>query len=238
MGRNVLVCCAHGTADPVGQSVVSALVQAVRTARPSVDVRPAFVDVQYPRVGTVVADACSDESVERVVVVPLLLSGGFHVHVDIAEGVAGQAKAVAAPALGPDSRLAGLLVERCVDASARAGDAVVVAAAGSSDSRAVEDVHAMADHVRGIWHGPVTLGFGSSATPTVEEGVSKARAWASRVVVASYLLAPGYFHAALTRTGGDVVTAPLAYAGTDGVARIDRRLVEIVLDRYDGVAGG
>ncbi len=237
MSRTVLVCCAHGTADDVGQSVVSALVREVRGARPSLDVRPAFVDVQEPRVGPVVADACSDQDVEGVVVVPLLLSSGFHVHVDIAEAVAAHPKATAASALGPHARLADLLVERCAEAGARAGDAVVVAAAGSSSPRAVEDVKAVADLVRGLWQGPVTTGFGSSASPTVAEAVTMAREGATRVVVASYLLAPGHFHTTLAGAGGDVVSAPLAFAGTDGVPRIDPRLVEIVLDRYDGVIG-
>ena len=42
--------------------------------------------------------------------------------------------------------------------------------------------------------------------------------------MASYLLAPGYFHDRVLEAGADVVTAPLAP---------DDRLVEIVLDRYD-----
>ena len=45
-----------------------------------------------------------------------------------------------------------------------------------------------------------------------------------RVVVASYLLAPGYFHDRVLEAGADVVTDPLAP---------DDRLVQIVLDRYD-----
>jgi sirohydrochlorin ferrochelatase len=76
--------------------------------------------------------------------------------------------------------------------------------------------------------GPVGVGYGASAHPSVPEAVAAARATgAERVVVASYLLAPGHFHSRLAEAGADVVTAPLAP---------DRRLVEVVLDRYAAAA--
>ncbi|MGO1315861.1 MAG: sirohydrochlorin chelatase, partial [Cellulomonadaceae bacterium] len=49
-----------------------------------------------------------------------------------------------------------------------------------------------------------------------------------RVVVASYLLAPGVFHDRLAGAGADVVSAPLAP---------DVRLAQVVLARYDAAAG-
>jgi sirohydrochlorin ferrochelatase len=61
----------------------------------------------------------------------------------------------------------------------------------------------------------------------VAEAVAAARAGltgSGRVVAASYLLAPGFFHDRVARAGADVVTAPLAP---------DDRLVDVVLDRYD-----
>ncbi len=42
-------------------------------------------------------------------------------------------------------------------------------------------------------------------------------------MIASYLLAPGFFHDRLLVAGADVVTAPLAP---------DTRLADVVLDRY------
>ncbi|HEX7806980.1 MAG TPA: sirohydrochlorin chelatase, partial [Cellulomonas sp.] len=50
---------------------------------------------------------------------------------------------------------------------------------------------------------------------------------AGRVVIASYLLAPGYFHDRVLEAGADVVSAPLAP---------DDRIVAIVLDRYAATA--
>ncbi len=168
-----------------------------------------------------------------VVVVPLLLSGGYHVHVDIAKAVDAHPVAFATPALGPDPRLVELLVDRLTEAGGRPDDAVVVAAAGSSDTRASDDVRAVADALARRWPGPVTVGFGSSAEPTVGEAVAAARRSGARVLVASYLLAPGHFWSVLGRSGADIVTAPLCFVGAGGVAQIDSRLVGVVLDRFD-----
>jgi sirohydrochlorin ferrochelatase len=74
----------------------------------------------------------------------------------------------------------------------------------------------------------VSVGYGSAAEPTVPDAVVAARAaGAPRVVAASYLLAPGHFHDRIAESGADVVTAPLAP---------DRRLVDLVLDRYTAAA--
>jgi len=51
------------------------------------------------------------------------------------------------------------------------------------------------------------------------------RGGAERVVVASYLLAPGHFHDKLADSGADAVTAPLLPDG---------RIAAVLLDRYDG----
>jgi sirohydrochlorin ferrochelatase len=224
----VLVACAHGTREPAGRRVVGSLVAALRAARPGLPVAPAFVDVQPPRVGTVV-DGLGDRG-RRAVVVPLLLSGGYHVHVDVAEAVAGST-AVAAAALGPDDRLTALLLDRLRESGATPDDAVVLAAAGSSDARAVADVERVRDEVRARWGGPVTTGYGAKATPTVRQAIRAARAEHPdrRVVIASYLLAPGFFHDRLLAAGADLVSAPL---GRPGEAT-DPRLVQVVLDRYD-----
>jgi sirohydrochlorin ferrochelatase len=225
----VLIACSHGTRDPAGRAAIHALIAGVRLARSELDVREAFVDVQEPEVADVVAEALEADPDASVVVVPLLLSGGFHVHVDIARAVgAHDGRAVAAPALGPDERVVDVLGRRLAEAGVRPGDAVVVAAAGSSDVRASADVEAVARALADFHRGPVSVGYGSAAEPTVPDAVVAARAaGAPRVVVASYLLAPGHFHDRIAESGADVVTAPLAP---------DRRLVDLVLDRYTAAA--
>lgn len=231
MTTPVLVGCAHGTRDPVGQATTRAVLARVRALRRDLDVREAYVDVQEPELPDVVAGALADHDGDaRVVVVPLLLSIGYHVEVDVAEAVAAHpGRAVAAPPLGPDPRLVDLLVVRLAEAGTGPADAVVVAAAGSSDPRAREPVEGVAAALAEVHTGPVSVGYCSASRPTVAEAVAAARdAGAARVVVASYLLAPGFFQTRLTEAGADVVTAPLAP---------DRRIVDIVLDRFTAAAG-
>jgi sirohydrochlorin ferrochelatase len=222
----VLIACAHGTRNPTGRRLIAELALAARSLRPGLETTAAFVDVQPPTVVDVVAGLSA--AGRPAVVVPLLLSGGYHVHVDIAGAVAGAPGTVAARPLGPDPRLVEVLHDRLVSAGADPRDpltAVVLAAAGSSDVRAVADVESTADLLQRTWAGPVTTGYGSAATPTVPDAVAAARrAGAQRVVVASYLLAPGHFHDKLAGAGADVVTTPLLP---------DDRIAAVLLDRYD-----
>ncbi|TKR22819.1 sirohydrochlorin chelatase, partial [Cellulomonas hominis] len=152
----VLVACAHGTRSAAGRAVVRAVVEDVRRLRPGLDVREAFVDVQEPAVGDAVAAAVAGPAGPgapvAAVVAPLLLSTGVHVRHDIGAAVAGL-PAVAAEPLGPDDRLAGILVERLTAAGATADDAVVLAAAGSSDPAAVVAVGAVLAALRARWPG-------------------------------------------------------------------------------------
>ena len=224
--RPVLVACAHGTRSPTGRRLIAELALAARQLRPGLVTTAAFVDVQPPTVVDVVAGLAAEG--RPAVVVPLLLSGGYHVHVDIAGAVADAEGTVAARPLGPDPRLVAVLLDRLVEAGADPDDprtAVVLAAAGSSDPRSVADVENTAGLLQRSWAGPVTTGYGSAARPPVPDAVEAARrSGAERVVLASYLLAPGHFHDKLAGAGADLVTAPLLP---------DPRIAAVLLDRYD-----
>ena len=146
-GAPVLVACAHGTRNPTGRRLIAELALAARALRPGpgdhgrLRRRPAAHRRRRRR-------GARRRRGRPAVVVPLLLSGGYHVHVDIAGAVAGAAGAVAARPLGPDPRLVEVLRDRLVEAGADPRDpltAVVVAAAGSSDPRSVADVEDTAD---------------------------------------------------------------------------------------------
>ena len=225
-GGHVLVACAHGTRNPTGRRLIGELALAARALRPGLRTTAAFVDVQPPTVVDVVRGLASAGT--PAVVVPLLLSGGYHVHVDIAGAVAAHPGAVAARPLGPDQRLVDVLTDRLTAAGADQhdpGTAVVLAAAGSSDPRSVADVEGTAELLQRAWAGPVTTGYGSAAQPPVPDAVAAARtAGAARVVVAAYLLAPGHFRDKLQGAGADCVTAPLLP---------DERIAAVLLDRYD-----
>jgi sirohydrochlorin ferrochelatase len=225
----VLVGCSHGTDSVEARAVIRSILASVADARPDLVVREAFVDVQKPAVADVVASAAELDL--TAVVVPLLLSVGFHVRVDIAAAVEGR-PATAAPPLGPDARLVDVLVDRLTQAGLASGDAVVLAAAGSTDPAAavaVEEVAAgLAMRLSRTVTVTVTVGYGAGSTPRVPDAVAAARATgARRVVIASYLLAPGFFHDRVLEAGADVVSAPLAP---------DDRIVAIVLDRYASAA--
>lgn len=229
MTRPALVAASHGTSSLEGRAAVAALVDAVRQAAgPEAEVLDAFVDVQQPDVASVL-DALGSDDGRAAVIVPLLLSAGYHVHVDLADEARDRAATVTG-ALGPDDRLVDVLVARLVESGLRGDDRVVLATAGSSDARAVDDCRDMGRRLAVRLGRPVGVGFLSAARPTVAEAVARTRAThpVSRVVVASYLLAPGYFHDLAAAAGGDVTTAPLLRADAAPPAG----LVDLVLDRY------
>ena len=226
MTRPALVAASHGTSSPEGRAAVAALVDAVRGASDgATEVLDAYVDVQQPDVPSVL-DGLDER---QAVIVPLLLSAGYHVHVDLADEARGRAATVTG-ALGPDDRLVDVLVARLVEAGLRWDDRVVLATAGSSDARAVDDCRDMGRRLAERLGRRVAVGFLSAARPSVAEAVANTRAThpVSRVVVASYLLAPGYFHDLAAAAGGDVTTAPLLRADAAPPAG----LVDLVLDRY------
>ncbi|RPF23305.1 sirohydrochlorin chelatase [Myceligenerans xiligouense] len=234
----VLVGTSHGTDDAAGRAAVRTLLDGVRAARPDLDVREAFVDVQTPEVDDVLATAVADGG--SGVVVPLLLSTGFHVRHDIARAVSAHGDAaVAAGPLGPDPRLVDLLADRLAETDGGAGlrpdDAVVLAAAGSSVPAAAIAVEEVAAGLAARLGRPVRPSYGAGAEPRVPAAIAAERAGpfgtAGRVVVASYLLAPGYFHDRVLEAGADVVTAPLALPDAP-----DDRLVRIIIDRYEAAA--
>ncbi|CAN5355074.1 hypothetical protein BH09ACT6_BH09ACT6_00580 [soil metagenome] len=229
--RPVLVASSHGTSDPAGQRAIAGLVQAVRDARPELVVVDSFVDVQEPDVVTAVSALGARDA---AIFVPLLLSAGYHVHVDLADAAAGATQPVAiAGALGPDRRLASVLARRLHEAGLQEGDRVVLAAAGSSNRSSVDDCHEMGRLLTVELRRPVTVSFLSAAEPRVAEAVATARAdhAGARVVVASYLLAPGYFAALAAEAGADATSGPLLRDDEDPPAE----LVDIVCELYESV---
>jgi sirohydrochlorin ferrochelatase len=223
-GLPVLVACSHGTRDAAGQRAIDQLREAVSALRPELTVVEAYVDVQEPKLSEVLRDTGS------AVVVPVLLSSGYHLHVDIADAVAAAGPDVRmAPTLGPDRALVSVLAQRIEEAAVSADHAVVLAAAGSSDRRAVTDVERMAAGLTELLDRPIVPAYASAAEPRVERAVTQLRSDAGRVAIASYLLAQGYFYDQLGRAGADIVTAPLLPHPA---------IAELVLQRYDEVLRG
>jgi sirohydrochlorin ferrochelatase len=216
-----LVAAAHGTRDPAGRTVIDLLRSAVADLRPGLDVAEAYVDedVQQPGLKAVLA------SLDAAVVVPVLLSAGYHVHVDVTDAiaVANRPGVQAARPLGPDPVLAEVLADRLVEVGIN-DHAIVLAAAGSSDPQAATDVEQMAKLLRARLGRPVTAAYATASQPAVKDSVAALHAAGELVAIASYLLAPGSFHDRLRTVGAEVVTAPLLP---------DSRLAELLLRRYD-----
>ncbi|MDO4919647.1 sirohydrochlorin chelatase [Kocuria sp.] len=239
----VLLACAHGTRDPRGQRAVAALVAAVRDALPDTTVVDTWVDVQEPDLDSRTRELAGRDAV----VVPLLLSAGYHVFVDMARAVKASPDHRVAAALGPDRRLAVVLARRLTEAL-RATDApelgerdrVVMVSAGSSDPRAGRDCEAVARLLAAELGHPVSTAYLSAAEPTLPQAVAAARTEiarlpepsaddaAGRVLLAPYLLAPGFFHGRTLDAGADVVAQPLLV----DPGEVPPELGELVTEHY------
>lgn len=200
-----VVIVAHGTRDPAGAATSEQLAAAVAARASGVPVALAYADVRRPNLTDVLA------GVESPVVVPAFLASGYHVRVDIPAQIelSGRRDVLLASPLGPAPAVVSAAVERLREAGWRRGDALVLAAAGSSDKRARADVRRAAAQLSRAVRRPVTIGYIATGRPTVDEAVVLARRTARRVAVASWLLAPGLFHNWLTRCHADVVSEPL-----------------------------
>ncbi|MFV0426382.1 MAG: sirohydrochlorin chelatase [Beutenbergiaceae bacterium] len=223
MSAATLLACSHGTSSSAGQAAVAALVEAV-AAQHLGTVRAAFVDVEPPDIPTALTQIDGP-----VRVVPLLLSAGYHVYVDVAAAVAQRPETTVSGALGPDHRLVRVLLRRLYQAGLRPGDQVVLAAAGSSDQRAIADCRAMARMLGQALGQDIVVGFLSAAQPRLVELLSDADSEV-RTVVASYLLAPGYFFDQVEGSDADAIAAPLLLPSKP----VPPELVSIVAERFAG----
>lgn len=186
-----IVLLAHGSPDPRHASGVEALARRVRAAAPGRGVHTAYLDHHGPTP----ADAA--EQAGHGVVVPVLLTPAYHARVDVPAAVDAM-NAVGGPftasaALGPHPlllRAAAALLARA-GVPARPSTAVVLYAAGSSDSAAVASVGETleAHGTPGEW-GPwrVAALDGGSTLPDVLAGL---RGQAEEVVAVAFMVAEG-----------------------------------------------
>jgi sirohydrochlorin ferrochelatase len=203
-----LLLIAHGTRDPAGAVVTERVAERARQ-RLGVPVHAGYADVRGPTPADVLAAIGGP-----TVAVPAFLAAGYHVRADVPEQLraTGRGDVVLADAFGPDPVLVAAAAERLTEAGARAGDAVVLAVAASSDPHARADGARAARRLGRLLGRPVTLApIVLGDQPGVAEVVARLRSdGARRVSVASWLLAPGLFQRNLERCGADAVGAPLS----------------------------
>ncbi|WP_404286915.1 sirohydrochlorin chelatase [Glutamicibacter arilaitensis] len=222
-----LVAVSHGTSDPAGQQAITALVNEIRCAA-TVAVHQSFVDVQEPRASTLLLGLPDKEP--HAVLVPLLLSRGVHVEQDLREAAAIRPNTRIALALGPHPSLALVIEHRLVQAGWLPGESVILAGAGTRLAQGVHDCQQVAGLLADLLGVQVTAAFVAAADPSLAVAVLAARTAnpRQRVVVASYLLAPGYFQSLVEQCGADLVSAPLLAAD----APVPTELVNLALERF------
>jgi sirohydrochlorin ferrochelatase len=247
-----LVAIAHGSRDPRAGATIAELLAVARARASShglagLEARGAFLGHAPPAPLQVLTALSGHHGGQRdVVVLPLLLTAAYHSGTDIpgllAEATAGLPglRIRYGEPLGPHPGLVRALERRLAEAGQDPGDdpgrtAVVLASAGSSHPAA----NAAIARIASGWQAArgwlaVRPAYASAASPTPAEAVADLlHGGARRVVVATYLLAPGLFADRIRATslaaGAVVVSAPLGAA--DDVA-------DVLLDRYQQAAAG
>jgi sirohydrochlorin ferrochelatase len=253
--RRALVVVAHGSADPRAAAAIDELMplvarRAYERGLSMPDLRVAYLGHAAPSVPQVMRTFGPDG---RVTVLPLLLTAAYHSKTDLPRVLARVGTGVRVTygePLGPHPLLLRALERRLVEADpvaleARGHTGVVLAAAGSSDPEANATIAHLAAQwqaqagwfaVRPAYASPAAAGGQGSPAAAGGQGSPAApgqavrelrRAGARRVLVASYLLAPGVF-------ADRIRDASLAAgaAATSAALGASPELADVVVDRY------
>jgi sirohydrochlorin ferrochelatase len=245
-GPPPLVAVAHGSSDPRAAATVATVADLVRQRAetagfPGLDVRAAYLGHAAPSLAQALAALDEDGHQDReAVVLPLLLTAAYHSKADI-PGALREARTAHprldvsyGPPLGPHPLLLRALDRRLGEIPGAvtfdpSETAVVLAAAGSSDSAAAGVVSGLAAdwRLRRGWRA-VMPAYASAARPTPAEAVSALRKSGARhVLVATYLLSPGIFADQIRR---DCLAA--GAAGVSPVLGAAPEIADVVLGRY------
>jgi sirohydrochlorin ferrochelatase len=210
-----LLIAAHGTTSAAGVATTRALAGAVAASRPEQRVELCFLDVLAPRLEQAL------DGLDDVVIVPLLLSAGYHVTTDIPRIMAGRSAVRVARHLGPDPAVIRAVADRLAaaeDGRQPASTVLAVVSSSRESARAeIEDARAALESLLGR---PVAL------LPLGGDLSERLDGLPGPIAVASYLLAEGTFQGALATSIADrgVVAAPIG---------VHPLLVQLVWDRFD-----
>ncbi len=237
MTAPALVALAHGSRDPRSATTIRALVDQVRSMRPDLRIEPAFLGLSRPSFDTVV-DRLVRAGHEEIVVVPLLLTEAFHATVDVPEAVTAAAdrhpglRIRASHILGVEPVFLEVLDQRLraalKQARVRELDALVLAAAGSSNPLANQAVARLARAWGNKHRLPTVAAFASAAPPATGEAVRAFRNEGRRhIAVGSLFLAPG----TLPNRAAELALEAGAVAVSEPLGA-DPELARTVLARY------
>jgi sirohydrochlorin ferrochelatase len=250
--REVLVAVAHGSADPRAAAALADLMTVVAERAAARDPRPEETRLAYlghaaPSLPQVMRAIGPGE----VTVLPLLLTAAYHSKTDIPRvlrrlslsGEFGRLRVSYGDTLGPHPLLLRALERRLAEADPlapawpadpayRGRTGVVLAAAGSSDPEANAAVARLAAQwqARAGWFAvrPAAASAATPGSPAPAAAVAGLlRAGARRVLVATYLLAPGFFADRIWQSAlaaGAAAVSPALGASPE--------VAELLLDRY------
>ena len=199
--------------------MLAELADLLRAARPECDVDLCYLDVVAPSLRSAI-----DGRPGPSVVVPMLLSTGYHVTQDIPTVTYGRQEVRVADRLGPHPLLTSALVDRLTAAGGAGADQIALVASGSSHPGAAVDLARAA--------GDLAERLQRTVTPvTLDADPARRIAALSRngtVAVAVYLLAEGLFADQIRAAApGRPVGAPIG---------AHPAVVELVWRRYDEAA--
>jgi sirohydrochlorin ferrochelatase len=212
---------AHGTRSPAGSATSVDLAAAVAAARPGLRVDLCFLDVAAPTLVHAL-----DTGPDPTVVVPALLSTGYHVQHDIPAAVSGRAGVRVARHLGPHPLLTDALLARLTEARGALEQAsTLLVGAGSSRPEASAELDSAAELLA------ARLGQGVAVTTVDSDLTAALDGLSAPREVATYLLADGRFYELVkaAAAGRAVVAAPLG---------AHPAVVRLVLSRYDEALAG
>lgn len=213
-----LVLVAHGSRDPRAQICVARLAHFLERRRPGIRVYPSFIELNEPLFRHLIS-----RIEETPIVVPLLLSSGYHLENDV-RALARSWETMVTSAIGPDEDLVEVLMYRLRQTQAPRETPTILAAAGSSDPGSLAEVQGIGRQLESRLGAPVKLAFIGGAHPRISDVVKDMSSGIQGVAISTYLLSPGRFSQSLDQLPVAWVARPL---GTH------RLVIDLILSRYD-----
>lgn len=205
-----LVVAAHGTASTTGLATIDRILDRLRRERPELAITRCFLDVLPPGL----AEAL--HAYPTAVVVPALLSTGYHVQQDIPAILVEHPAARVSAHLGPDRLLSRALRDRLPTHDT---GTVALVASGSRLPQAADDLAAAAADLAELIARPVRpYTLGADLPDQLRE--------LDHPVVATYLLAEGFFFDRLNSYAAGIAPVAPVIGDHPEVARL-------ILRRYD-----
>jgi sirohydrochlorin ferrochelatase len=223
MTAPALVTLACGPVDPRAARAVREIVATTRGMRPDLRIDAAFTAGARPNLERVVAGVAA-RGHDEVVVVPLLVACTEQAELDVRSAVDEAShshpatRVRASDLIGADASLLTVLDERMRTAlriaRVRELDAVVLAAAGSSDARVTASIARLARLWSVHHHLPTSIAFANTSPPSTGEAVREWRRQGKRHVAVGSLFITAGPHAAraaelAVEAGACAVSAPL-----------------------------